>query len=268
MTHNPRIFWNPHGPDERSRQDVFAIFRELRSRLAARRPDRLIVVGNDHLDNFLFDDVAPFCVGVAPEASGPFWYESEVMNIPPYRARIDQELGQELVHAGEQYDVEFATVTDFRLDHAFCVPLATVRPEQDLPIVPIFTNLFTYPLPSERCFFEVGRSIGALIAARPATERIAVVTTFNLSVDVGGPRMGTRDESLDREALDLIRAGKAEDILSQLTVPRLMSAGNSTAEFLNYDVILGLVEDRAPDFMEYRRVPGWGGCPAVLWDMA
>jgi hypothetical protein len=80
--------------------------------------------------------------------------------------------------------------------------------------------------------------------------------------------MGKRDTDFDREALELMLAGRAEAILTRLPVERLVAAGNSTPEFLNYCATLGVVEDRPPDLLEYRLVPAWGGCPAVFWDMS
>ncbi|HYU19879.1 MAG TPA: hypothetical protein VEQ11_14415 [Chloroflexota bacterium] len=80
--------------------------------------------------------------------------------------------------------------------------------------------------------------------------------------------MGKRDADLDGLALELIRAGRVEEILTRLPVERLAEAGNSTTEFLNYDAVLGVVEDRPPDFFEYRLVPAWGGVPTVAWSLA
>jgi ABC-type proline/glycine betaine transport system permease subunit len=63
MTHNLRIYWNGPAADEPSRQDVAAIFGELRRIVGEARPDRLIVIANDHLDNFFLDKMPQFCVG-------------------------------------------------------------------------------------------------------------------------------------------------------------------------------------------------------------
>jgi protocatechuate 4,5-dioxygenase beta chain len=268
MTHNPRIFWNAGAADAHHSAEVFGLFAELRRRLAESRPDRLIVLSNDHLDNFFLDSMPPFCVGLGSHASGPFWYESEVMHIPAYRAELDPELAADLLEVGVESRIDFAQAHEFVLDHAFCVPLSQLRPEMDLPVVPVFTNVFAYPLPSERRYFEVGQAIRNLIRNRPRHERIAFVSTFNLSVDVGGPKMGQRDVDFDREALELMRAGRAEAILRRLPVERMVAAGNSTPEFLNYCATLGVVEERPPDFLEYRLVPGWGGCPAVSWNLS
>jgi len=268
MTHNPRIFWNGPSADDESRRAVAAIFGELRRVIGEARPDRLIVVANDHFDNFFLDNMPQFCVGLGTRAAGPFWYESEVMHLPAYSADVDAGLGDHLLDLGTRRGIDFSQTSEYGLDHAFCVPLSVVRPEQDLPIVPVFTNVFAYPLATERRFFEVGQTIRELIRERPRDERIAVVTSFNLSVDVGGPRMGKRDDELDRLALDLIAKGDVEQILGTLPVARLIESGNSTAEFLNYDLMLGVVEDRPPDVVEYRLVPAWGGVPGVAWKVS
>src|SRR5206468_3385707 len=226
-----------------SRRDVADIFGQLRRVVGEAQPDRLIVVANDHFDNFFLDTMPQFCVGLGTRADGPFWYESEVMHLPAYSAAVDADLGDHLLNLGSRRGIDFSQTHEYRLDHAFCVPLSVVRPEQDLPIVPVFTNVFAYPLATERRFFEVGQAIRQLVRERPKNERIAVVTSFNLSVDVGGPKMGKRDDELDRLALDLIRKGDVDQILGRLPVERLIEAGNSTAEFLNYDLMLGVVED-------------------------
>lgn len=267
VTHNPRIFWNSEGADAASRAAVHGMFEELRRRLAEARPDRLIVVGNDHFDNFFLDTMPAFCVGLAPVAEGPFWYEAEVMRTPSYRAAVDVGLADDLINLGMRRGIDFAQSHEFRLDHGFCIPLWIVRPEGDLPIAPVFTNTFAYPLPTPRRFFELGQTIQALVRERPASERVAVVTSSNLSLDVGGPKVGRRDEEFNRLALDLMRRGRVGDILSQLSVERLLEAGCATAEFLNYDAILGVVEDRPPDFFQFHRVPAWGDCPGVAWSL-
>ncbi|MDR7455611.1 MAG: hypothetical protein QN137_14190, partial [Armatimonadota bacterium] len=91
-----------------------------------------------------------------------------------------------------------------------------------------------------------------------------VIASFNLSLDVGGPRMGQRDEAFDRAVLELMRAGRVDDLLA-ITVERLYAAGNSTVEFLNYDMLLGVVGTRPPDLLEFHQVPAWGACPFAAW---
>ncbi|MGE3935118.1 MAG: hypothetical protein AB7F67_17790, partial [Rhodospirillaceae bacterium] len=77
-THNPRICWNRDQADPADMAELFASFGELRAMLARAKPDVLVCVANDHLDNFFFDNLPTFAVGTGPVAEGPYWYEAEV----------------------------------------------------------------------------------------------------------------------------------------------------------------------------------------------
>ena len=65
-----------------------------------------------------------------------------------------------------------------------------------------------------------------------------------------------------------MRLGARDEILDTLTVPRLIEEGNSTAEFLNYVTVLGMVEDTPPSFIEHKPVRGVGTCPVAFWKLA
>ena len=64
-----------------------------------------------------------------------------------------------------------------------------------------------------------------------------------------------------------MRLGRRDEILNVLTVPRLIEEGNSTAEFLNYVTMLGIVEEKPPTFIEHKPVKGVGTCPVAFWNM-
>jgi protocatechuate 4,5-dioxygenase, beta chain len=81
-THNPRIFWNRDQADPKDMEMLYATFAEVRQMLAATKPELIVGVANDHLDNFFFDNLPTFAVGTGPIAEGPFWYETDVMNLP------------------------------------------------------------------------------------------------------------------------------------------------------------------------------------------
>jgi len=267
-THNPRIFWNRDQADPKDMAVLYATFADLRRRLAETRPSLIIAVANDHLDNFFFDNLPTFSVGTGPLAEGPFWYETDVMNLPRYRARVHQDLAQYLLRNGVEEGVQFSQVHAFKIDHAFTVPLSFVRPEEDLPLVPIMTNAFGYPIPPNRRWYELGQFLRRALEAWPGQERVAVIGSFNLTVEVGGPKMGHYNFDLQRWMLEQMRLGKRDEILQTLTVPRLIAEGNSTSEFLNYVTMLGIVEDKPPDFIEHKPVKGVGTCPVAFWKLA
>ena len=62
-THNPRIFWNRDNANEQDLAELEEAFGVLRQGLAEAAPDAIVMVANDHLDNFFFDHLPSFAVG-------------------------------------------------------------------------------------------------------------------------------------------------------------------------------------------------------------
>src|SRR5258707_1011924 len=84
------------------------------------------------------------------------------------------------------FDLAFSN--ELRIDHSITCPLITLRPEADLPIVPVYTNIFAPPMPQPKRFVELGRTIRQLVEAWPTDQRVAIIGTGHLSLELGGPR--------------------------------------------------------------------------------
>jgi protocatechuate 4,5-dioxygenase, beta chain len=266
-THNPRIFWNRDQANKQDFDAMEATFRRVRDMLAQARPDIIVAVANDHFDNFFFDNMPTFAVATGPVAEGPFWYESEIMSLPSYRAPVSLDMAQYILRSGVEQGIQFSQVHEFRIDHAFTLPLSYLRPEEDLGLVPIMTNAFGYPIAPNRLWYELGQFLARTIRDWPGRERVAVLGSFNLNVEVGGPKAGKVKPQFAEWLIDLMRRGARDEILDTLTVPRLMAEGNSTAEFLNYVTMLGIVEDAPPNFIAHQPVRGVGTCPVAFWKL-
>ena len=266
-THNPRIFWNRDQAAPADMDELYATFGDVSKMLADAKPDVLVTIANDHFDSFFFDNLPTFSVGVGAVAAGPYWYEADIMSLPSYRTGIHGELAAYLLREGIDAGMAFSQTRDVHVDHAFTVPLSFLRPQADLPIVPIVTNAFGYPIAGTLRWYALGEYLKRAIAAWPSAERVAVVASFNLAIEVGGPKMGAPDVEFARWLLDLMRTGARSEILATCTVPRLIEAGNSTVEFLNYVAALGIVEDRTPGFIKHKPVKGVGTCPIAFWGL-
>jgi protocatechuate 4,5-dioxygenase, beta chain len=267
-THNPRIFWNRDQASPEDMNELYATFNDVANLLADSRPDCIVTIANDHFDSFFFDNLPGFSIGVGAVAQGPYWYEADIMSLPAYRTAIKQDLAKHLLRDGVESGVGFSQTRDVHVDHAFTVPLSFLRPKMDLPIVPIITNAFGYPLPNNMRWYELGLFLKRSIAAWPGKERVAVLASFNLTVEVGGPKMGNIDVEFARWLLELMGKGARTEMLEKLTVERLIAHGNSTTEFLNYVAALGIVEDRLPMFIKHKPVKGVGTCPIAFWSMS
>jgi protocatechuate 4,5-dioxygenase beta chain len=267
-THNPRIFWNRAQADQNALDRLYGAFDETRKLLADSKPDIIVVIANDHLDGLFFDNMPAFSVVTGPQAAGPYWYETEIMHLPDYNAAIAEDAAKSILRAGREEGIYFSQLHDFKIDHAFTLPLSFVRPERDIPIVPIVTNTFGYPLVPTKHWFQLGKFLRDAVASWPAHLRVAVVASFNLTVEVGGPKAGKYNMEFTRWLVDQMSAGHCDELVASLTVPRLIREGNSTSEFLNYISLLGIIEDRKPNFIEHRPVPGVGMCPVAFWNLA
>ena len=153
-THNPRIFWNRDQAAPADMNELYTTFGDVANMLADSRPDVIVTIANDHFDSFFFDNLPTFSIGVGAVAQGPYWYETDIMNLPGYRADIKQDLAAYLLRDGIEAGVQLSQSRDVHIDHAFTVPLSFMRPQADLPIVPIITNAFGYPLAGNMRWYE------------------------------------------------------------------------------------------------------------------
>jgi protocatechuate 4,5-dioxygenase beta chain len=266
-THNPRIFWNRDQASPEDMNELYATFDGVARQLADARPDVIVTIANDHFDSFFFDNLPTFSIGAGARLEGPYWYEADIMSLPSYRAAIATDLAKYILRDGVESGMQFSQTRDVHVDHAFTVPLSFLRPQGDLPIVPIITNAFGYPLANNMRWYELGLYLKKAIAAWPGKERVAILASFNLTVEVGGPKMGNIDVEFARWLLELMGKGARTEMLEKLTVPELIAHGNSTTEFLNYIAALGIVEDRLPAFIKHKPVKGVGTCPVAFWTM-
>jgi protocatechuate 4,5-dioxygenase, beta chain len=222
-------------------QEAGAIIERQRELLAAARPDAIVIVAGDHLNQWFLHNMPAFLVGKATRSRGPFPDEQKLFGIEALDVPNDGALARRLLTGGFERGVDFAYSDEYTLDHAFTVPLLLVRPERDLPVVPVFTNILAPPLPPARRFHEVGVAIRDTIDGWEQERRVAVIVTGHMTNNIGGPRMMEfveRPQSdWDRRTWRLIEDWDLETLIAESTFENLNRAGHATPAFL--DFILG-----------------------------
>lgn len=271
ITHNPildRMLANPG--DDPVVPQIADDYGLMRRRLAESRPDAIVAIASDHLNQWFMDNMPAFLVGKAPRAKGPFAHEITTFGLRPFEAPVYVEMARYFVAEGFNHGVDFAFSDEFTIDHAFTVPLNVVRPEGDIPIVPVWTNVMAEPLPPATRFFEVGKALRALIEAFPADARVAVVTSGHLSIEIGGPKLvtGAPDAAFDQRMMELIAAGNGPQVVEEATLDRMRAAGNMTPGFLNYVLLLGLAGGTAPRGTALRFPKAWPSVYYMEWTFA
>src|SRR5438046_7408397 len=118
----------PHG--KRMVEELIAVVRDMGRELAARRPDALVVIADDHLNVFSFDAVPAMCVRIGRSVSrmaqeGAIEFDRALDGLAD-RAPLHEAPAHRLLQEGLEAGFDFAASWSAPLATAFLSPL-TVR---------------------------------------------------------------------------------------------------------------------------------------------
>ena len=224
-----------------------------RETLAKTKPDILVMIGSDHFHQIFLDNCPQFLIGKAEAYDATFYNEEREFGIPKYLLQGDPQMSgfmhQHLMHQ----NFDFAFSNELKIDHSIICPIITVRPQNDLPVVPIYTNIFAPPLHSPKRFYDLGRAIRKAIDDYPSDKRVAAIGTGHLSLELGGPRQFMEtgpDPDFDHQAIDWLRTGNIDAILENVSLESMEKSGNATHGFLNFILMLGVAGPEAADYVD------------------
>ena len=263
--HAPLITGKPDVSRPEQRDRLYAGFHELRRRLAAARPDLLVMFVNDHLQNFAYDNLPAFCVGLAGSYEAPSPGGAALMRLTPRTLRGHPEWAMALLEAGLAAGIDFAYSHDIESWDEMSVPLSFLLPEATIPVVTVYTNCAAPPLPLTRRCLEVGAFVGEFVRGRSDPGRVALVATGGLSHWVGTPETGRINPDWDHWVLDHIARGDVAP-LARLTWEEIeRDGGNGGQEIRNWIALLGAVSGWKGEVLAYEPVAEWiTGC-ATVW---
>src|SRR5579875_2294613 len=225
-----------------------------RQTLTRARPDVLVMVGSDHFHQLWLDNMPQFLVGKAPFYDANYYDEEREFGLPRLLLKGHEELSAYLLRGGIDAGFDLAFSNELRVDHSITCPIITLRPQADLPIVPVYTNIFAPPMPQPKRFVELGQAIRALVEAWPSDKRVAIIGTGHLSLELGGPRQfGPHgpDPEFDRQAVGWIASGDLESALREVSLESLWKPGNATHGFLDFMLMMGVAgENVKADYVD------------------
>jgi protocatechuate 4,5-dioxygenase beta chain len=224
-----------------------------RETLTAAEPDILVMVGADHFHQFFLDNYPTFMIGKQEKYDATFYNEEREFGIPKYVLDGDVAFS-DFMHRGlMERGFDFSFSHELKIDHSIICPIITVRPDADLPVIPIYTNIFAPPLPSPKRFWDLGRAIRQVIDEYPTDKKIAAIGTGHLSLELGGPRQFGEhgpDPAFDRQAIEWLSTGNIEAILENVTHESMSGAGNATHGFMDLILMMGIAGPENADYVD------------------
>jgi 2,3-dihydroxyphenylpropionate 1,2-dioxygenase len=226
VPHAPQFFTLPDTEDHDQVQRVHDCMAGVGERLRALAPDVVVVVANDHLDNFALHCVPSFTVHCGPEARGTFAGRDFAWPIA-----TDPAAGILRSLQGQGFDPAYTM--NATIGYEFGIPLSYLPPQPS----------------ADRCY-----AFG--VALRRATEelglRAVVVASGGLSHYPGTDQYGSPDVDGDRQLVDRIATGNLRSLLA-MDDHALDRTGNVEAR--SWLILAGAVGEAVPD--EVTIEPSW-----------
>jgi hypothetical protein len=253
-SHAPLITADPDSAEAGQKERLYAGMHHLREELSTARPTALVICSNEHFTNFFYDNLPPFCVGLAERYRGPVeaW-----LRVPAGWVPGQPQLGRWIVEQALERSFDLSFSHELRLDHGVMTVLHFLTPNMDVPIVPIIQNCSVKPMPTLRRCYELGRELRRSIESWDSPgQRVALVGAGGLSHWVGLPRMGQINDDFDRWFLGLMAEGRASEALD-LSESDVEAAGNGAHEIRSWLTLAGAMEDSPARILAYEPIHAW-----------
>jgi 2,3-dihydroxyphenylpropionate 1,2-dioxygenase len=249
VPHAPQFHSMPATEDREQVGRVRTAMQKVGEGLRALKTDLLIVMTNDHGDEYAVGCVPPFVVHCGNRAQGSHkhrgWWN------------LRGDVGYDIVRGLMREGFDPAFTLDAQLATPFTIPLEFMGYDRETPFLPIFINSYVPPQPSaERCY-RFGEALHDVI------ERLGLRAVFiasgGLSHFPGTPQYPNPDVTTDRLIYERLSAGNLRHLLSY-SDEVLDMTGN--VESRSIAVLAGALGERKPDMTAWE--PSWHHTYAVF----
>jgi protocatechuate 4,5-dioxygenase, beta chain len=209
-------------------------------------PDVVVILASDHFHQFFAHNMPQFVVGRMHSYEGTFANEVREFDLPEVTLGGNRQLSTDIIEAGFDHGFDFAFADEMRLDHSCVVPSLICQPSLDIPVVPVLSNCGVPPIPTGQRFVDLGPALRAAIEGSTSAERVSVVVSGHLSLDVGGPEQfasASIDPEFDELAMRWLAERDFDSLVAGSTYERLMEHGNNAFQFLNMITMASMQQD-------------------------
>ncbi len=259
MPHVPAIPSGAFGADPAQVAIINQTFEVIARRTAELQADTVIIIGDDHYENF-----GPHCIPSCLIVTGDIDVSPHAQTLGIQGGPIpnNEPLARHILETGYAEGVDWAFAKSLNVDHSVGVPYhMSVKCHPDMKVIPIYLNCVVKPFITSRRAFQVGQSMLRAVRSWQGPERVVVFGTGGISHWVGGPGMGHVNVEFDRQILELIEQGDTEALIALSDESVLAEGGNGGLEIKNWICALGALADAKAETLAYEPIPQWTtGC--------
>lgn len=182
LSHAPGVLGWPDAPNQEVQKEIAAAHAAVAEAIDRTRPDVFIAFLDDHFENQFRDMSPPFAIGVAPENVGPAKHWLEALKIDrQITVPNNEKLANYLLDGLLKSNFDITRMGELDYGNNLFVPMQMVRPQFDIPFVPVYSNVFNPPLPTMSRAYDLGRAIRKLIEAYPEPLKVGLIASGGIS---------------------------------------------------------------------------------------
>jgi len=250
---------------------LFDAYVPVREWLAKLAPDVAIVVYNDHVAEFTFDQYPTFALGAAERyAIADEGFGTRPLPEVPGDAEFSIHLCEQLI--GQEFDL--TVCQEMGVEHGFLVPMNLCFPHTvdregkarwPVKSVPLQVNVIQHPLPTARRCFKLGQALRQAVESFPGDRRVVVLGTGGMSHQLQGRRFGFMNEKFDQWFLDQLEADP--DALTGLSHHKIMEeAGAEAVELIMWLTMRGALSPKAKRVHRHYYAPMTTGMGLITFE--
>ena len=233
---------------------LFEGFKRSKELLAEINPDVIIEVYNDHGTAFSLKYIFTFGLGVAQE----FKPADEGWGARPVPVvKGDPEFAWHLAESLILDEFDMSIINEMTVDHGLTVPLSLMFGQPDrwpCPVIPLSVNVVTYPPPTGKRCFALGRAIRKAVAEYKKDLRVVIFGTGGMSHQLHGERCGLVNAEWDKRFLDRL----SSDPQALARIPHLeyvRETGAEGIEMVMWLIMRGALNDDVDEAYRFYHVP-------------
>jgi protocatechuate 4,5-dioxygenase beta chain len=235
-------------------KSVFEGFKRSKEIMAEINPDIVIEVYNDHGTAFSLQYIPTFSMGVAPEfkPADEGWGPRAVPVV-----KGDPEFAWHLVESLILNEFDMTIINEMEVDHGLTVPLSLMFgqvKEWPCPVIPLCVNVVTYPPPTGKRCFALGRAIRNAVQEYKKDLRVAIFGTGGMSHQIHGERCGLINSKWDKNFLDRLTS----DPKGLAEIPHMeyvRETGAEGIEMVMWLIMRGALDDDVEEAYRFYHVP-------------